>query len=94
MIKAVAMVADGEAVLALVSGEDELNEIKLTNYLQANELRAAEAEEFEELFNSVPGFIGPINLTEVRIIADQRLKICQELLLVLMKKTIILKMLK
>ncbi|MGM0549016.1 MAG: proline--tRNA ligase, partial [Bacillota bacterium] len=74
MIKAVAMVADGEAVLALVSGEDELNEIKLTNYLQANELRAAEAEEFEELFNSVPGFIGPINLTEVRIIADQRLK--------------------
>jgi len=74
MIKAVAMIADGEAVLALVSGEDELNEIKLTNYLQANELRAAEEEEFEELFNSVPGFIGPVNLTEVKIVADQRLK--------------------
>ena len=74
IIKAVAMIADGEAVLALVSGEDELNEIKLTNYLQANELRAAEEEEFEELFNSVPGFIGPVNLTEVKIVADQRLK--------------------
>ena len=74
MIKAVAMIADGEAVLALVSGEDELNEIKLTNYLQANELRAAEEEEFEELFNSVPGFIGPVNLNGVRIVADQRLK--------------------
>ncbi|RCW55704.1 MULTISPECIES: proline--tRNA ligase [Halanaerobium] len=74
MIKAVAMVADGEAVLALVSGEDELNEIKLTNYLQANELRAAEEEEFAELFNSVAGFIGPVNLNNVRIVADQRLK--------------------
>jgi prolyl-tRNA synthetase len=74
MIKAVAMVADGEAVLALVSGEDELNEIKLTNYLQANELRAAEEEEFAELFQSVPGFIGPVKLDGVRIVADQRLK--------------------
>lgn len=74
MIKAVAMVADGEAVLALVSGEDELNEIKLINYLQVNELRPAEEEEFEELFNSVPGFIGPVNLTDVRIIADKRLQ--------------------
>jgi prolyl-tRNA synthetase len=74
MIKAVAMVADGEAVLALVSGEDELNEIKLTNYLQANELRAAEEEEFAELFNSAAGFIGPVDLDKVRIVADQRLK--------------------
>ncbi|SDG81932.1 proline--tRNA ligase [Halanaerobium congolense] len=74
MIKAVALVADGEAVLALVSGEDELNEIKLINYLQANELRAAEEEEFEELFNSVPGFIGPVNLGEVRVVADKRLQ--------------------
>jgi len=74
MMKAVAMVADGESVLALVSGEDELNEIKLTNYLQANELRAAEDEEFAELFNSVPGFIGPVALEGVRVVADQRLK--------------------
>ena len=74
MIKAVAVIADGEAVLALVSGEDELNEIKLTNYLQANELRAAEDKEFAEFFNSVPGFIGPVDLTGVRIVADQRLK--------------------
>lgn len=74
MIKAVAMVADGEPILALVSGEDELNEIKLTNYLQANELRAAEEEEFESLFASTAGFIGPINLKdEVRVVADQRL---------------------
>jgi len=74
MIKAVAMIADGEAILALVSGEDELNEIKLTNYLQANELRAAEDEEFAEFFSSVPGFIGPVALENVRVVADQRLK--------------------
>jgi prolyl-tRNA synthetase len=74
MIKAVAMIADGEAVLALVSGEDELNEIKLTNYLQVNELRAAEETEFEKSFNSFLGFIGPVNLEGIRIVADQRLK--------------------
>ncbi|MFW5749663.1 MAG: proline--tRNA ligase [Halanaerobium sp.] len=74
MIKAVAMVADGEPVLALVSGEDELNEIKLTNYLQANELRAAEEEEFAVLFDSVAGFIGPVEAADIRIIADQRLQ--------------------
>jgi prolyl-tRNA synthetase len=74
MIKAVAVIADQEPVLALVSGEDELNEIKLTNYLQANELRAAEDEEFAELFNSVPGFIGPVDLAKVRLVADQRLQ--------------------
>ncbi|MFP4197962.1 MAG: proline--tRNA ligase [Halanaerobium sp.] len=74
MIKAVAMVADGEPVLALVSGEDELNEIKLTNYLQANELRAAEEEEFAGLFDSVAGFIGPVEAADIRIVADQRLQ--------------------
>ncbi|MFW6266918.1 MAG: proline--tRNA ligase [Halanaerobium sp.] len=74
MIKAVAVVADGEPVLALVSGEDELNEIKLTNYLQANELRAAEEEEFAGLFDSVAGFIGPVEAADIRIVADQRLQ--------------------
>ncbi|ADQ14761.1 proline--tRNA ligase [Halanaerobium hydrogeniformans] len=74
MIKAVAMVADEQPVLALLSGEDELNEIKFKNYLEANQLRAAEEEEFAELFNSTAGFIGPVNLADIRIIADQRLE--------------------
>ena len=74
MIKAVAVIADEEPILALVSGEDELNEIKLTNYLKANDLRPAEEEEFEELYNSTPGFIGPVELEDVRIVADKRLK--------------------
>ncbi len=74
MIKAVAVIADGEPILALVSGEDELNEIKLRNYLKANELRPAEEEEFENLYNSTPGFIGPIELEDVRVVADKRLK--------------------
>jgi len=74
MIKAVAVVADGEGVVALVSGEDELNEIKLINYLKADQLRAAEEEEFEELYGSKAGFIGPVGLKDVRVIADSRLE--------------------
>ncbi|RQD73876.1 MAG: proline--tRNA ligase, partial [Halanaerobium sp. MSAO_Bac5] len=74
MIKAVAMVADEEAVLALLSGEDELNEIKLKNHLAADHLRAAEEEEFAELFKSTAGFIGPVDLAGIRVVADQRLK--------------------
>ncbi|MGM0602845.1 MAG: proline--tRNA ligase [Bacillota bacterium] len=75
MIKSIALIADGEPVLALLSGDDDLNEIKLQNYLQVNEMRPAEEEEFEPVFNSTAGFIGPIDMeNNVKIIADRRLE--------------------
>ncbi len=74
MIKSVAYQADGEAVLALVRGDDELNEIKLANYLDVDNLEPASEEDIITHFKSSPGFIGPIGSKGVRIIADQRIE--------------------
>ncbi|MFW6279191.1 MAG: proline--tRNA ligase [Bacillota bacterium] len=74
LIKAVAVLADGEPVLALVRGDDQLNEIKLKNYLQAVELQPVPEEEFSSYFGSPAGFVGPIGLEDVKIIADNQIK--------------------
>jgi len=74
MIKTMAMKADGEAILALVRGDDELNEIKLKNYLNVIELSIYETKEFEKKYDSVAGFIGPVHMDNIRIIADLRIK--------------------
>ncbi|MGM0437456.1 MAG: proline--tRNA ligase [Bacillota bacterium] len=74
MIKSIAIKADGEPVLALLQGNDQLNEVKLQNYLDANQLEKVEEEEFEKLYNSKAGFIGPVGIENIQIIADQRIK--------------------
>lgn len=74
-IKALGMMADGEPVLILLRGDDELNEIKLQNYLGALELSAVDEEQFPEVFNSIAGFIGPVKINKgVKLLADQRVK--------------------
>ena len=74
MIKTLALKADGEPIIVLVRGDDQLNEIKLINYINAVELEAVAAEEFPEMFASVAGFIGPVGLKDCKILADNRIK--------------------
>src|SRR5213592_3170708 len=57
--KAMPVVADGRVVLALVRGDDRLNEMKLLAELGDN-LRPAEAEEIREAFGADGGSIGPV----------------------------------
>lgn len=73
-IKSLALLADGEPVLVLVAGDDQLNEVKLANYLAANELTPVADEDFEKYFSSTPGFIGPVGLEGIRVLADLRVK--------------------
>ncbi|TGM91591.1 proline--tRNA ligase [Leptospira levettii] len=58
LLKAVALVADGQYVLVFLEGDRELNENKLKNHLGCNELRPMGPAEMEKL-GLVPGFIGP-----------------------------------
>lgn len=60
-----------EVVVCLLRGDRELNEIKLVNYLDWNEfeLEVASEDDIRSIL-SVPGFIGPVGLKGVRIIAD------------------------
>ena len=75
MIKTMAYIADDRPVVALIRGDDELNETKLKNHFEAVTLRSAEPGEFAEKFGSVAGFIGPVGLDqEVEMVADRRIE--------------------
>jgi prolyl-tRNA synthetase len=70
LIKSLIFLADGEAVAALVRGDHELNEIKLKNFLGAQEVELAAPELVAETTGAPMGFAGPVGL-KVKIVADQ-----------------------
>ena len=62
---------DEEIVLIQLLGDDELNELKLKNFLGANEVRPTEEIKLKKL-GMVKGFIGAINLPEkMRVLVDK-----------------------
>jgi prolyl-tRNA synthetase len=73
-IKSLGLLADGEPVLVLLRGDDRLNEIKLKNFLNVLEINQVSEEDFAKYFHSVSGFIGPVGMKNVKIIADLSLK--------------------
>lgn len=75
MIKTLVYLADGEPVIALLVGNDQLNEVKLKNYLGADFFEAATEKEVRELLGADFGSLGPIDLPkQIRIIADRKVQ--------------------
>lgn len=70
VIKTLIYKTDQEIVAALVRGDRELNEIKLYNLLGCLTLDMADAETVMSVTNAPVGFAGPVNLKDIRIIAD------------------------
>jgi len=70
--KAMPVVVDDKLVLALVRGDDRLNEMKLLAELRDN-FRPAEAEEIRAAFGASGGSIGPVG-AKVEVIADDALR--------------------
>ena len=70
--KAMPVVADGRVVLALVRGDDRLNEMKLLQAL-GEDFRPAEPEEIRDAFGAGGGSIGPVGVS-VEVIADETLR--------------------
>jgi prolyl-tRNA synthetase len=70
--KAMPVVAADRIVLALVRGDDRLNEVKLLQALGEN-FRPAEHEEIREAFGASGGSIGPVGVS-VDVIADEALR--------------------
>jgi prolyl-tRNA synthetase len=69
MIKSLPVVCEDEMLrLALVRGDDRLNDVKLRNVLGQN-FRPAAEDEITAAFGAPPGFIGPVGV-EVEVIAD------------------------
>lgn len=74
-IKTLLFMADGQPVVALLVGNDQLNDVKLKNYLAADFLEPATDEEARAIFGADFGSLGPVALPEnVRIVADRRVQ--------------------
>ena len=70
--KAMPVVVDGKVVLALVRGDDRLNEMKLLQAL-GEDFRPAEQEEIRQAFGASGGSIGPVGV-KVDVLADEALR--------------------
>jgi prolyl-tRNA synthetase len=70
--KAMPVVADGKVVLALLRGDDRLDEAKLAAILGSS-VRPAEAEEIREAFGADPGSLGPVGF-EGTVVLDEALR--------------------
>lgn len=74
IIKSMAYLVDGELVLVLLRGDHVVSEAKLKSALNANLVQAADEALLESHIGPV-GFIGPIGLSsQIKIIADNKLK--------------------
>ncbi|WP_203268526.1 proline--tRNA ligase [Streptococcus uberis] len=74
-IKTLLFIADEKPVVALLVGNDQVNDVKLKNYLGADFLDPATEEEAYQVFGAHFGSLGPVNLPDsVRIIADRNVQ--------------------
>jgi len=76
--KSLVYFADERPVMALIRGDLTIEETKLKNILQANDLRIASPEEVSEItakfgFNAQTGFIGPSGI-KIQLIGDNSIK--------------------
>jgi prolyl-tRNA synthetase len=69
-IKTMIVETDREFAVALVRGDDELNEVKLRNVLDATHLQLASEAKIEQVTGGGMGFSGPVSLSGVRVVAD------------------------
>jgi prolyl-tRNA synthetase len=73
-MKSLVLVAAGRPVLALVRGDHQLSEAKLACALDVVSARPAQPEEIRAWFGAGAGSLGPVGVTNVRVIADEALR--------------------
>ncbi len=68
--------ANGKEIpaLALLRGDHQLSETKLSGVLGATEVRPAHPEEIRQWFGADAGSLGPVGVSNMRILADTALK--------------------
>ena len=74
-IKTLVYMANESPIIALLVGNDQLNEVKLKNHLAADFFDVASEDQVRQLLGAGFGSLGPVNLPEgVRIIADRKVQ--------------------
>lgn len=72
VVKTLLYMVDGKPVMVLVRGDHEVNEVKVTNFLHADELEMATPEQTAATLEASFGSLGPVGVgEEVTILADQ-----------------------
>lgn len=72
VVKTLLYMVDGKPVMVLVRGDHEVNEVKVTNFLHADELEMATPEQTAATLDASFGSLGPVGVgEEVTILADQ-----------------------
>ncbi|MBP7654410.1 proline--tRNA ligase [Candidatus Dependentiae bacterium] len=74
LVKTLLYKADGNVIAALIRGDRDVNEIKLKKIINANEIELADADTVSKITGCAVGFAGPVNLKNIKIIADNSLK--------------------
>lgn len=69
-IKTLLFKVDEEYALVLVRGDHEVNDIKLKNLLEAENVELAEADVTKSVLGCAVGSIGPIGIKNIKIVAD------------------------
>lgn len=73
-IKTLLFKVDDKYVLALVRGDHDVNEVKLKNLYEASVVELAGTEEAKKILGCAVGFLGPVNVNHVEIVADHAVK--------------------
>ena len=69
-IKTLFYKADDEIIVVLIRGDRTINEVKVQKIHPCYHLELATEEEIIKLTGALPGFVGPVGLTNVKIYAD------------------------
>ncbi len=79
-VKLLAVVAEGQLVIALLRGDHSLNEIKLGKLPGMTDFRFAREDEIRAFFNCPPGFLGPVGIdrSKTRVIADRTVAVMND----------------
>lgn len=72
-VKAIVYNSDKGVIVALCRGDREIEEVKLKNNIGTVKLEMASIEDIESI-GSVAGFVGPINLANTIVVADNDIK--------------------
>jgi len=73
-IKTLVYVVDEKPVLLLLRGDHELNEVKLAELFPGATTRPAHAEECRSALGALPGSLGAVGVTKLRVFADEALR--------------------
>jgi prolyl-tRNA synthetase len=74
LIKTLVLTTENGPVAVLIRGDHELNEVKVRNFLNVQELAFADERTIREITGGPLGFSGPVGLSDVPLLGDHEIR--------------------